>query len=169
MARITRHGIAPAMGLTAPTCFHTGGVGASSTTHGTDTTPSATEEYVAEVFVPVNTAATGVAVLNGSAVAGNMQCALYDANGLLVATTASTAASGIAAYQQVPFTAVANLKGPAKYFVGVQNNNIANRLRTHALGNFGASKKTAQTYGTFVTLTVPTTFTTGVGPVADIY
>ena len=153
----------------SPRLCHTGGQKARISTDGTNLSIVVTELYVAEVFVPVNMAATCVAVLNGSVVAGNMQCALYDANGLLVATTASTAASGIAAYQQVPFTAVANLKGPAKYFVGVQNNNIANRLRTHALGNFGASKKTAQTYGTFVSLTVPTTFTTGVGPVADLY
>jgi hypothetical protein len=64
--------------------------------------PVVTEEYVAEVFVPHNCQSTGISVLNGSAVAGNMQCALYDSNGNLMATTASTAASGTAAFQQVP-------------------------------------------------------------------
>lgn len=169
MARVTQRGIDPALPYAGPTVWHTGNVGANSTTMGTDTTPVVTEEYVAEVFVPINTLSTGVAVLNGSAVAGNMQCALYDSNGAILTTTASTAASGTAAFQQVPWAAVQNLKGPAKYFIGVQNNNTSNRLRTHPIGNFGASKKTSQTYGTFVALTVPTTFTAGVGPVADLY
>lgn len=169
MARSNARGISAAAPFAASTCFHTGGVGANSTTMGTDTTPSVTEEYVCEVFVPVNALITGISVLNGSAVAGNMQCALYDSNGVIITTTASTAASGTAAFQQVAWAAAQNLKGPAKYFVGVQNNNTSNRLRTHAVGNFGASKKTSQTYGTFVALTVPTTFTTALGPVADLY
>lgn len=169
MATESQFGVSAPTPLIGPTVFHSGNVGVGAATHGTDTTPVVTEEYVAEVFVPLNSVLTGVAVLNGSAVAGNMQCALYDSLGNIVASTASTAASGTAAYQQAPFTALVAVKGPAKYFVGVQNNNTSNRLRTHALGNFGASKKTAGTYGTFVPLTVPTTFTTGVGPVADVY
>lgn len=167
--QLSKGGIGPAIPYAGSTVWHTGGIGANSTTMGTDTTPVATEEYVAEVFVPHNCASTGIAVLNGSAVAGNMQCALYDSNGALMATTASTAASGTAAFQQVPWTAVQQLRGPAKYYVGVQNNNTSNRLRTHAIGNFGASKKTSQTYGTFTALTVPTTFTAAQGPVADLY
>lgn len=169
MARVTQRGIDAALPYAVPTSWATGNAPAVSTTQGTDTTPSVTEEYVCEVFVPVNCHVTGIAVLNGSAVAGNVQCALYDSNGALMTTTASTAASGTAAYQQYPWAAVQNLKGPAKYYVGVQNNSASNRLRTHALGNFTASKKTGQTYGTFTALTVPTTFTTGVGPVASLY
>lgn len=168
-AYVTQRGIDAALPYATGTVWHTGQVGANATTMGTDTTPVVTEEYVAEVFVPVNTLCTGIAVLNGSAVAGNMQCALYDSNGGIITTTASTAASGIAAFQKVPWAAAQNLKGPATYYVGVQNNNVANRLRTHAIGNFGASKKTSQTYGTFTALTVPTTFTAGQGPVADLY
>lgn len=169
MARTTQRGISAAVPFSVPTVWNTGNLPPPTTTTGTDTTPSVTEEYVAQVFVPVNCQVTGVSVLNGSAVAGNMQIALYDSNGGIVATTASTAASGTAAYQKVPFTAVQDLRGPAQYFIGVQNNNTSNRLRTHALGNFPASKKTGQTYGTFTALTVPTTFTTGVGPIADLY
>jgi hypothetical protein len=169
MARVTQRGIDAALPFATPTVWHTGGMVPPTTTTGTDTTPVVTEEYVAEVFVPVNTLSTGIAVLNGSAVAGNMQCALYDSNGGIITTTASTAASGTAAYQQVPWAAQVQLKGPAKYFIGVQNNNTSNRLRTHILGNFGAAKKTSQTYGTFTALTVPTTFTTALGPIADLY
>lgn len=169
MARVGQFGINAAIPFSGPTCWHTGNAAATTTTTGTDTTPSVTEEYVCEVYVPMNCQSTGISVLNGSAVAGNMQCALYDSLGNLVATTASTAASGTAAFQQVPWSAVQNLKGPAKYFVGLQCNNTGARFRTHILGNFPTTKKTAQTYGTFVALTVPTTFTTGVGPIADLY
>jgi hypothetical protein len=44
-----------------------------------------------------------VALLNGSAVAGNVTAILYDSNGGIVANSASTAQSGTAAYQQIPF------------------------------------------------------------------
>lgn len=155
----------------ASTVWHSGAVGATSATMGTDTTPVATETYIVEVFVPVNSTLTGVSVLNGSAVAGNMQISLATSAGVPIAAalTASTAASGTAAFQQVPFAAPYAAVGPAKYFILLQNNNTSNRYRSHAVGNFGASKKTGETYGTFTTVTAPTTFTTGLGPVADVY
>ncbi len=167
--QVNKGGLNPAMPYTGPTVFHTGDAAPSTTTTGTDTTPAVTEEFVAQVFVPINCQATGIAILNGSAVAGNVQLALYDSAGNLVATTASTAQAGTAAYQQVPFSAVQSLKGPAKYFIGLQCNNVGARFRTHILGNFPATKKTGQTYGTFTALTVPTTFTTAQGPIADLY
>lgn len=162
-------GIAPRSGTTGPTVFHTGSMAPVAATSGTDTTPSATETYIAEVYVPVNATLTGVSVLNGSAVAGNMQIALANSAGAVVASTASTAASGTAAYQQVPFSAPYAAKGPAKFFVLLQNDNTSNRFRSHAVGNFGAAKKTGETYGTFTTVTPPTTFTTALAPIADVY
>lgn len=169
VSQVNKGGISPALPYAGGGAFHSGGTGVNSTTMGTDTTPVVTEEYVVQVFVPHNFKSTGFSVLNGSAVAGNMQIALYDSNGAIVAITASTAASGTAALQAVPWSATVDLKGPAAYYVGVQNNNTSNRLRTHAIGAFPASKKTSQTYGTFTALTVPTTFTTGVGPVGSLY
>lgn len=156
---------------TAPSVFHSGGNGAIAATTGTDTTPVVTETYIVEVFVPVNTTLTGVSVLNGSAVGGNMRISLATSAGVPIAAalTASAAASGTAAYQKVPFAAPYAAAGPAKYFILLQNNNIANRFRSHAVGNFGASKKTGETYGTFTTVTPPTTFTADQGPIADVY
>lgn len=164
-------GVAAAGGFAVPTVFHSGGLAPPTTTTGTDTTPVVTETYIAEVFVPHNCTLTGVSVLNGSAVAGNMQISLADSAGnpIAAAQTASTAASGIAAYQKVPFVTPYAAKGPAKYFILLQNNNVANRFRSHILGNFGASKKTAEVYGTFTAVTPPVTFTTGLGPIADLY
>jgi len=169
MARVTQRGIDPALPFAGPTVFHTGASAPATTTTGTDTTPSVTEEYVAEVFIPMNATLTGIALLNGSAAAGNITAILYDSNGSRVANSASTAQSGTAAYQQIPFSAVYNAKGPAKYFVACQFDSTSARFRTHILGNFGASKKTGQTYGTITALTVPTTFTTALGPIADVY
>lgn len=164
-------GIAAAGGFSAPSVYHSGGMAPSTTTTGTDTTPVVTETYIAEVFVEANCTLTGVAVLNGSAVAGNMQISLADSTGapIAAAQTASTAVAGTAAYQKVPFVTPYAAKGPAKYFILLQNNNVANRYRSHILGNFGASKKTGETYGVFTAVTPPTTFTTNLGPIADTY
>jgi hypothetical protein len=92
-----------------------------------------------------------------------------DSSGNIVAQTASTAASGTDAYQDVPFTATYSAVGPATYYVLLQNNNTSNRFNSHTFGRFGASKKTGETFGMFTTITPPTTFTTGLGPIATLY
>lgn len=148
---------------------NTGDALPATTTTGTDTTPAITETYVARVFLPVNASLTGVSILNGSAAAGNVTVILYDKDGVPVAQSASTAQSGTAAYQQIPFSAVYNAQGPGRYFVGVQFSSTSARFRTHILGNFPAFKKTGETYGTATALTVVSTFTTAVGPIASTY
>jgi hypothetical protein len=165
---LNKGGIGPAIPYAGPTVFHSGAVGPATPTTGNDTTPSVTETYISEVFVPCNTQLTGVALLNGSAVAGNVTAYLYDSNGNVVAATASTAQAGTAAYQQIPFSAVVQAKGPARYFIGVQFNNTGARFRSHILGNFIAGKKTGETYGT-PTAIATSTFTTNLGPIADLY
>lgn len=152
-----------------PTTWNTGQHAPGSTTVGTDTTPSVTETYIAEVFIPVNTTITGVAFLSGSANAGNVAVALASSAGAILASSASTATTGTAAFQQVPFSSTYAAVGPAKYFVLLQNSSTSNRFRSHILGNFGASKKTGEVFATFTTITPPTTFTTGQGPIASTY
>jgi len=169
MARVTQRGIDPALPYAGPTGFATGSSPAKTTTEGTDTTPVVTETYLVEVFVPINHKSTGFQLLNGSAVAGNVTAILYDSNGAVIDKSASTAQSGTAALQSFAWATPQNLKGPAQYFVGVQFNNVAARFRTHIIGSFGASKKTGETYGTATTVTAPTTFTTGQGPIGSLY
>ncbi len=152
----------------APTVYHTGGLAPAAAATGTDTTPVVTETYVAEVFIPVGATLTGVAPLIGSANAGNVAVALADASGTILAQSASTATTGAAAYQQVPFAAPVTVKS-GKYFVLLQSNNTSNRYRSHAVGNFAAGKLTGQTFGTFANFTPPTTFTANLGPIADTY
>lgn len=167
--QVNKGGIAPALGLSAPTVWHTGEMAPPTATTGTDTTPVVTETYVARVFIPLNATLTGIAILNGSLVAGNVTVALADSSGNVVASSASTAASGAAAYQKVPFSAAYTAKGPGEYFILLQSNNTGYRFRSHAVGVFKAGKLTAQTYGTLPAFTPPTAFTADLGPIADTY
>lgn len=164
------NGIGPAAGFSIPKAWHTGEMSPPTTTTGTDTTPVVTEVYLARVFIPANVTITGLSLLNGSAVAGNIQGVLYDVNGVPLANTASTAQSGTAAYQQVPFTSPLAVKGPAAYFVAWSFNNTSARFRSHILGNFVAGKATGQVFGTIPNpITIPTGFTTNLGPISDTY
>lgn len=165
-------GVAAAGGFTAsPRTIHTGGEPAIATTSGTNTDIVTTETYIAEVFVPCNMTLTGVNIFNGTAVAGNLQASLASSAGAVIsaAQTASTAASGTTAYQRIPFAAPYAAVGPATYYIMVQGDNTGGDVRTHTVGNFTAQKQTSQTYGTFTTITVATTFTTAVGPIASLY
>jgi hypothetical protein len=63
-------------------------------------------------------------------------------------------------------------KGPATYYVGVICDDNTNKVNTHILGAFGAGKITGLVYATesgYAAITVPTTFTTGLGPIASLY
>ena len=79
------------------------------------------------------------------------------------------AQSGTDAYQRIAFSAPVQLSG-GTYYVGVQCNNTSARLNTHAgIGNWGTTKRTGMTFGTFSALTPPTTFTANVGPRGSLY
>jgi hypothetical protein len=151
------------------TVYATGDAPPMTTTTGTDTTPVVTETYVARVFIPINALLTGINLLNGSAVAGNVTVILFDSAGVPVAKSATTAQAGTAAFQAVPFTAPYQAQGPGLYFIGLQFDSTSARFRTHILGVFTAFKKTGETYGTATAVTSPNSFTTGVGPIATTY
>lgn len=151
-----------------PANCHTGNFPAYVSTYGNDTTPVITETYIAQVDVPHACTITGIALFNGSVASGNVKVAIADDQGNILGSSASTAMSGTDAYQRVPLSATLDLVG-GTYFVLEQIDNTTARVNTHTLGNYGASKKTGETYGTFTTITPPTTFTTAVGPVASLY
>lgn len=147
----------------------TGNRAPASATDGTDVTPVVTEAYVCEIYVPHGRTPNGVSILNGSAVAGNVQASLYDSSGNKAAQTASTAQSGTGAYQRIPWAAAPRLSNGTYYLV-LQFNNTGARFRAHAFGDFGAGKLTGLTYGTPpVNPTLPSTFTASLGPVASLY
>lgn len=136
-----------------------------------DATPSTTETYVSEVFVPCNMTITGVALLNGTNVTGNVTVALADSTGtpIAAAKSASTAGSGADAIQRIPFAVAYAAKGPATYFIQVQYDSATARYNTHIIGNHGVLVQTAQTYGALTSFTPPTTFVTNVSNVAGLY
>lgn len=150
-------------------CCHTGGVAPAAAADFNDTTPSATETYMAEVTVPFPCLVSGIAIFSGSVWSDNFQAALLDANGSVLATTASTAGNTTAdTHQKVAVSTPVRVQ-PGTYFVALQINGTTSRFNSHIKGIFGAGKATGTTYGTFTGLTVPTTFTTALGPVATLY
>lgn len=170
-------GFAPAGGFSNSTVFHAGGVGVVATTSLNQKQIVTTETYYSEVFIPANTTITGISVLNGHTTnAGvSLNVGLANSSGTIVASSATTTAQATAdTYQQVPFTSVYSAKGPAKYYIAVQGSTTTGFLATFgatATQNFGANKKTSETYGTFVTTAsyATTTYTASLGPVADTY
>lgn len=127
--------------------------------------------YVCEVFIPAHSTMTGIAVLNGTTLGGSLIVALYSTTGVLLANSAlgGTAQSGANTYQRIPFTAAFLAKGPARYFVVIQGNGTG-QIAAHTFGNFATSSFTG-VFGTLISpiVSVPTTFTTNVGPMADTY
>lgn len=152
----------------SPRCCHTGGNPAMISTDGNDTTPSLTETYFAELFVPDLVTVTGIALFNGSAAAGNVTLALFDAANNLLGKTASTAQSGTDAYQAIDLASAVQIPR-GTYYVAAQFSSTSARFNSHALGKFGAGKATSTTYGTFSGFTMPTTFTANLGPIASLY
>jgi hypothetical protein len=167
-------GVVAAGGSTAPTVFHSGGVGHEATSPLTQTQIVTTDSYLCEIFIPMNSVITGISLMNGHTTNGsvNLSVGLANSAGTIVAKSATTVAQSTAdTYQQIPFTATYSAVGPAKYYVVVQGSTTTGYLATHTIGNFGATLITSETYGTFLTTASysNTTFTTARGPVADTY
>lgn len=136
-----------------------------------NSTPSTTETYVSEIFIPCNMTVTGVALFNGTDVTGNVTVGLATSAGapIAAAKSASTAGSGTDAIQLIPFASPYAAVGPATYFITVQYSSATARYNTHVLGKHAVLVQTAQTYGTFSSFTVPTTFVTAVSNVGGLY
>ncbi|MFZ5559104.1 MAG: hypothetical protein ACOZDY_20700, partial [Pseudomonadota bacterium] len=154
----------------AANLVHTGAWKPLAITDGSEVACVATTTYVAQMFIPANMTVTGVAIVNGTAVAGNVQVSIADSTGapITAARSASTAASGTAAYQRIAF-ASPWAATPGTYYLQLQCNNTSMRFRAHTVGDFRTTTQTSGTYGTFASFTPPTTFTTAVGPVASLY
>jgi microcystin-dependent protein len=168
-------GVPAASGYTvSPRCLHTGANPATAAGDGTNLDIVVTEMYVAEVFIPSNVTLTGVAPFFGANTNGNVKVALFNSSGTRVALSASTAAGAFTAddYTRIAFSATYAAVGPATYYVGIICDDNTNDLNTHVIGNFGAGKIESLVYATeagYASITVPTTFTTGLGPIATLY
>lgn len=177
-------------GQVSPRCFGTGGVTLTNTADGTDYTGVATEIIVAELPVPFPTTVTGVALKVGSTgtFSDNVKVGLYDSLGNLLYASASTAGGSQTAdtYMRIPFAtefvstgAAVTIAGtvalqPGTYYIAAMLDGTTAHINTHVQGSFGAGKITGQVYSTAMsttalTLTLPTTFTTALGPIATLY
>jgi hypothetical protein len=179
---INLSGLTPTLGINAaggfsasPRNVHTGGNPALNVADGTNLDIVITELYVAEVFIPANCTVTGMSVFNGANTNGNMKVMLFSSSGSRVAISASTDVSGHTADAygtRIPFGTPYSAVGPATYYVGVICDTNTHDLNVHTVGNFGAGKITGLTYGTeagYATISVPTTFTADLGPIATLY
>lgn len=155
----------PEPGGTALTALETAGTAAGAST----------EEYCTELDVPYSMVLTGLGVLNGTTVGTDKHVLiLRDGGGKVLRTSAvaGTTTSGASTYQKHDFTAPYFAVGPARYFGCMQANGTTDTTR-HAItavnNNVFAGKLTAQTFGTVVDATMPSTFTTALGPYYLLY
>jgi hypothetical protein len=156
--------LAPDPGGVAYTALNTNG-----------TTLGATTLYCTEVNLPTSKLLTGIAILNGTTVGTDAHyVALYDNAGRAIANSAlagATAASA-SAFQEFAFTTPYYAVGPAQYFACMQTNGTTATVRMAITGTNDTvltKGQTGATYGTLPTLTVPTSFTTAVGPYSYVY
>lgn len=155
---------APEPGGTAYTAINTNG-----------TTLGATTLYCSEVWLATSKNLTGIALLNGTTVGtDNHYVVLYDSGGTAIANSAlaGAVAASASAYQEFAFTSKYFAVGPAQYFACFQTNGTTATVRMGVTGtndNYLTKGQTAATFGTVPALTVPTTFTTAVGPYVYLY
>lgn len=150
-------------------------------TAGTNTTLTAatTFGYVSSVFLPINQTLTGVSVLAGgtAGAANHWSVAIYSsAGGTAVAKTTSTTVASAAstnAFYDIPFSATYAATGPNQYWIEFQTDGTTDKIQTIAAANSfqrtWTQKPATTAFGTFPSLTPPTTFTADVGPVACLY
>lgn len=154
----------PEPGATAYTSINTNG-----------TAPSATKVHCTEVFLPFNKQLTGIGLLNGTTVGtDNHYVILYDAagNALANSAVAGVLSANASTYQNFSFTSTYFAVGPAQYFACFQSNGTTDTVRMVVTGtqdNILTKGQTGATFGTIPALTVPTTFTTAVGPYVQLF
>lgn len=152
------------------------GAVAKTSINSTGTVLAATTMYCTELQVPFSKLATGLAPLLGS-VGGTDKhlVALYDSSGNLLANsaTAGVTAGTASTYEQISFTTPYYIVGPAQYFGCLQTNGTTATVRmlvTTVQDDYLTKGVTSITFGTVpATITVPTTFTTAVGPYFGIF
>lgn len=144
-------------------------------TNATSVTGLATSVYLTQLIVPYNTTLTGIGVLNAATVGTNKYIvALFSDAGVPLANSAlaGVTTAGASAYQQVPFTGTVAVQGPKTYWIAIYINGTTDTyysMPTLAQAHGLAGSVAAQTFGTVASVTLPTTFTAALGPVAYVY
>jgi len=153
--------------------FPNGG-GTAYTSLGSATTTAAGTLYCVEADLQENKYLTGIAIMNGGTVGTDKHLvALLDSQGNILANSAlgGTADATANVYQKYPFTSTYYAVGPAQYYACVQSNGTTDNIRMVVTGTQDTYLTTSKTgtFGTIPTITVPTGFTTAVGPYSFFY
>ncbi|MGA3015928.1 MAG: hypothetical protein ABSF62_02330 [Bryobacteraceae bacterium] len=147
----------------------------ANTSLGTSTSVGATTVYCTEVNLPFNKLLTGIAVLNGTTNTNDHRYViLYDSTGNVIANSATTGTvtATNSVYQARAFTTKYYAVGPAQYFACFQDSVGSDAVMMAVTGtndNLLTAGQTGATFGTIPALTVPTSFTTAVGPYVYLY
>lgn len=155
----------PDPGATALTALQTNGTAINA----------ATEQECSELDIPQTMLITGLGVLNGTTVGTDKRVLiLYDNGGKVLANsaTAGITTASASVYQKHAFTAKYLAVGPARYFACMQVNGTTDTTRhsiTAVNDNILAGKITGVTFGTVAAITVPSTYTTALGPYYLVY
>lgn len=139
---------------------------------GTNTTPVSGTVYVTSFQMPMDATIDTIACMNGgTAATDKLLYSIYDADGALVAQTATagTVATGTDAFQALATTANYDMKA-GSYFIGWQTNGTTTRFRTIAASTYigVASGSATGTFGTLPAITPPTTFTADKAPICYV-
>lgn len=144
--------------------------GGGTSINGTSSTVNLTQ-----LFVPVNSKLTGIAVNNGGTCGTNRYIVTLFSNAGVPITSSSatgTLCSGANSWQDINFTAPVNVTGPQTYFVGVYMNGATDKFFSiPAAGEYaGLTGSVAiASWGTVSSVSVPTAFTSGVGPIVHTF
>jgi len=148
----------------------------TSLTAGTNVTPVAGTRYTCSLYIPHSCLLTGIGYLIGT-VGGTDKAIveLHDVDGTLLAKSAvaGVTVGTLATFQEIPFTEPLEVVGPGWYYVSVTMNGTTARLRAIAtalgVSQVAYTKSATGTFGTVGDLTVPSSFTADVGPIAYVY
>jgi len=138
--------------------------------------------YIAEIFVPYWATWTGAGYINGTGIGTDTGVVwLFNSNGMLIQNSAiagTTNAAAASVWEDVAWTVPVTLS-PGRYFTGLSLSGTTVTPR-HILTANGAAPRTAQiatitsyalSLATFkaAAITIPTTFTTALGPIMRLY
>lgn len=138
----------------------------------TDQTTVAGTRYYSSITLGSDATLTGIAALvGGTGGTDNWIFELHDADGALVATTATagTTAGTANTWQRIAFTA-AYEAAAGDYFIAVQSNGTTAKPAVYSSAGLPIFTGSATgTFGTGAAITPPTTYTASRGPVALVY
>ncbi len=139
---------------------------------GTNTSDVNGQLWITDIYVPANITATGIGFLQGgTATTDNVGAAIYSPAGVLVASTSATILSGANTFKNQVFSSSQTIAGPATYYVVVQGNGTAaGAIQTEPAPYLNRTVTASGTYGSFpASITAPTSFVAGAGPVVYLY